>query len=189
MRALRPYTLSVNAVAGCATGGISAPNDTATLLLLKASWRFEVGHCLTRARDLTPQQSCNAMVLAQGPGGSANSDPLATWTGGPACNGSADSYGWSVTTWKGVQCKDGRVATLDLPGLGASGPLEGLVDLTAITTLSLPQNKFSGALAKCCCVFMRCAFKVSHGKLRAWGGRLAAVGQVARTLKPRHSPV
>ena len=67
--------------------------------------------------------------------------PIDTWVGEAAC--SSRDAGLS---WEGVTCSaDGRVASLNLSALGASGPLEALSPLTALTDLRLASNNFSGA--------------------------------------------
>ena len=67
--------------------------------------------------------------------------PLDTWAGEAACSSGAEH-----ASWEGVTCTaDGRVASLNLSAMGASGPLEALSPLTALTDLRLASNNFSGA--------------------------------------------
>ena len=61
----------------------------------------------------------------------------ATWQGA-VCSG-------NTTVWKRISCQGGRVTSVDLSSLGASGPLEGLGNLTSLTNLRLDSNQFSGA--------------------------------------------
>ena len=78
-------------------------------------------------------------VIAQVP--SNTRSLLDTWAGGAAC-----SSGVTLSSWEGVTCSaDGRVASLNLSSLGASGRLEALSPLTALTDLRLASNNFSGA--------------------------------------------
>ena len=67
--------------------------------------------------------------------------PLDTWAGEAAC-----SREGAQSSWEGISCSaDGRVASLNLSAMGASGPLEALSPLTELTDLRLASNNFSGA--------------------------------------------
>ena len=67
--------------------------------------------------------------------------PLDTWAGEAACRSAV-----AHSSWEGVTCSaEGRVASLNLSALGASGPLDALNPLTALTDLRLASNNFAGA--------------------------------------------
>lgn len=102
---------------------------------------------------------------AQSASGRADYNLLATWTG-EACSGSTDS-GWSLSRWKGVTCEGGRVISLNLTGLGASGPLSVLGSLTAVTDLILHDNNFQGvhsraSLCRACSLLLDCSHPPAH---------------------------
>lgn len=111
------------------------------------SWRsrlvgsFGCGPGLTLLPDAL-RVSDSVGAQAQSANGSADYDALGSWTG-EACRGNADS-GWSSSQWEGITCKGGRVLSVNLTGLGASGPLSVLGSLTAVTDLILYGNKFQG---------------------------------------------
>ena len=52
--------------------------------------------------------------------------------------------GGASSRWQGITCADGRVAALNLSGLSASGPLDIVGPLTALTDLQLSGNNISG---------------------------------------------
>ena len=68
-----------------------------------------------------------------------STSPLASWTGNEVC-----SSGRSATQWEGITCLGGRVAAVNLTGLGVSGPLDAIGQLTGLSSLSLWNNSFTG---------------------------------------------
>lgn len=52
--------------------------------------------------------------------------------------------GSNPSSWERVTCYAGRVVSVDLHAVGASGRLDGFGRLTELTVLRLTENNFSG---------------------------------------------
>ena len=131
------------------------PDDTAALLQLKSELTFKVLwsgiKCLQASLAgswVVPAQQacelCNTRRSLQVTDNSTRS--LDTWSGNEVCSGTR-----SVTQWEGITCLGGRVAAANLSGLGASGPLDAIGKLTALSSLSLSENSFTGMRTMVCC--------------------------------------
>ena len=69
--------------------------------------------------------------------------------------------GSNPSSWERVTCYAGRVVSVDLRAVGASGRLDSFGRLSELTVLRLTQNKFSGdagcqAPALCCVLAGAC---------------------------------
>eukprot|EP00884_Botryococcus_braunii_P010037 jgi/Botrbrau1/19034/Bobra.0100s0062.1 len=111
------------------------PSGTAAALLTPASAPGVLG-------VLAPVAAPSEATTADGP----TLQKVRYWLGSPPFKGWVEGSD-PCTGWQGVGCKDGRVVSLSLDGLGLKGSLPpDVADLGYLQVLNLSSNSFTGAL-------------------------------------------